>query len=307
MLHKVITLTPALLLVSATGLAQVKLEHKLTEGSTYTVQTVSSIDQTLTIAGNGTETKSEIIATSEATVGKRDGEGNIPVTQKTKSLQISIGGTAGEYRFDSANPDDKGGSPLEILRDVHKALATQTKTVVHDKDNRVVEIKSDDDTLSKLPEQVQALARSQLDPDYQKEAANQGLDIIPSEPVKKGDSWERTSTADFGAGQSMEFVTKYTYEGTVESGGRTLDKISAETVSVKFSLADDSPLPIDLKDSELKVTESENTVLFDREAGAIVESKETIRIEGEITFEANGQELPSELDLKIKSEVTVQS
>jgi len=225
----------------------------------------------------------------------------VPVEGKVKSLQISIGGTAGDYRFDSINPDDNGTSPLEIMRGVHKALASQVVTVVHDEDNRVVEVKCDNDALGQLPAEVQAMAKSQVDPEYLKEVANQQLDVIPSGAVTQGDSWVRNSKADFGAGQMMEFKTKYTYEGTVEKDGQTLDKITSKTLTGEFSLADDSPLPIGLKDSELKVKESAGVILFDRKSGRIVESKESLRIAGGITFEANGQELPSELDLKIRT------
>lgn len=103
----------------------------------------------------------------------------------------------------------------------------------------------------------------------------------------------------------MEFEPRYTYEGTVESGGRTLDKITAQATSVEFSLADDSPLPISLKESQLSIKESKSVISFDRALGRIVQSKETIRIKGELTFEANGQELPSELDLKMETELTL--
>ena len=75
--------------------------------------------------------------------------------------------------------------------------------------------------------------------------------------------------------------------------------------SVEFSVADDSPLPIRVKGSKLKVTESKGVVLFDRKLGRIVQSKESFRIAGGITFVANGQELPSKLDLKMETEVAI--
>lgn len=151
MIYKTAMLTFVCLLASATGFAQVKLEHKFPEGRTFTTETIAVIDQTLTIAGNGTETKAETIATNDSTIGKRDADGKLPVMVTAKSLQITIEGTAGEYRFDSVNPDNRGTSQLEMMRDVHKALANRTVTLVHGEDNRVEEIKSDDDVLSNLP------------------------------------------------------------------------------------------------------------------------------------------------------------
>jgi len=76
-------------------------------------------------------------------------------------------------------------------------------------------------------------------------------------------------------------------------------------LSVELSVADDSPLPIRVKDSQRKVKESKGVVLFDRKLGRIVQSKEWFRIAGGITLVANGQELPSELDLKMETEVAI--
>ena len=305
MIRRTVMLGLAFLLIAESGFGQVKLDHKFIEGLTLTTEAYIEIDQTLIIAGNETKTRIENQTTTQATAGRRDADGNLPVEEKIESLQIHIGGTAGDYRFDSANPDSRGGSPLEMLREVHKAIADRTQTTVYGKENRVVDIEYDSDALSNRPPEVQSLAKSQLDPEYVRSAANQRLDCIPTEPVRQGDTWERTEQADFGAGQTMEFEPRYTYEGTVESGGRTLDKITAQATSVEFSLADDSPLPISLKESQLRIKESKSVISFDRALGRIVQSKETIRIKGELTFEANGQELPSELDLKMETELTL--
>lgn len=167
MIRKSAMLTFALLLTAATSFGQVKLEHKFPSGKTFTTESIASIEQTLTIAGMGTETKVENITTAESTIGQRGTDGKLPVTEKIKALQITIGGTAGEYRFDSVNPNDVGGSPLEVMRDVHKALMKRVVTTVYGKDNRVEEIKTDSDALANLPEQVQAMAKSQLDPESQ--------------------------------------------------------------------------------------------------------------------------------------------
>ncbi len=127
---------------------------------------------------------------------------------------------------------------------------------------------------------------------------------MPTEPVNKGDSWQRAQSANLGAGQIMTFQNKFTYEGTVEKNGKTLDKITLKTLSVDFALQD-SPLPLQLKGSALKATESDGTILFDRVLGQVVETTSSIRIEGEITFSVNNMDLPAKLDLKMQSSVVV--
>jgi hypothetical protein len=293
-----------ILLLHSFASAQVKLERKVAEGSTYTVERVIRFEQKLSIAGMDTETSNETRVTAQSTVGQRDGLGMLRVEEKIQALQVNMTVMGSNYFFDSANPDKAGTSALEILRELHKALARQTTTIVYDKDNRVEAVSSDQDVLNNVPEAVRNLAKSQLDPEYLKKVANQELDKLPSEPVSKGDSWQRSEPIDLGGGQVMTFHNRYTYEGTVEKDGRTLDKISLEVLKVDFALQN-SPLPITLKSSQLKPAESAGTILFDREQGRTVESTSNVRITGELTFVAGDQDLPSKLDLKMESSTII--
>jgi hypothetical protein len=304
MLHKTLVSTCLVLGLSTVAFGQVKLERKYHDGSTYTAETTSRVEQKLTIAGMETDTSSDTRTTVKATVGKRDVAGMLKIQEKIDSLQINTVVMGQNYSFDSASPDTKGSSPLEILRDVHKALCKRMTTTVLDKMNRVYAIESDGDVLSGLAPEIQALVKGQVDPENLKKAANQELDSLPTEPVSKGDSWQRTESANFGAGQVMTFQTKYTYEGTVEKGGKTLDKITVKTLSVEFSLQD-SPLPFQVKGSDLKATESEGVILFDRALGQVVETSSATRIVGDLTFVVNNMDLPSKLDLKMQSGVIV--
>ncbi len=283
---------------------QVKLERKMHEGKSYTVEVSAKIDQKLTIAGMETDTSSDTRSTVKATSGKRDVGGMLRVQEKVESLNINMVVMGQNYSFDSAAPDAKGTSPLEALRDIHKALARRISTTVYDKDNRVYAVESDQDVLSSLPEELQKIAKSQLDPANLKKAANQQLDQLTAEPVNKGDSWQRSESVNFGAGQVMTFQNKYTYEGTIEKDGKKLERITTKATSVTFAL-EDSPLPFTLKGSDLKTEESEGVMLFDRELGQVVESTSSVRITGEITFVFNNMDLPSKLDLKITAGVVV--
>jgi hypothetical protein len=290
--------------ISQVATAQVKLERKLQEGSTYTTEISNRFEQKLTIAGMDTETSSEAKSVSQSTVGKRDGIGMLRVEDKVQSLQVNMTVMGANYFFDSANPDNAGTSAFEMLRELHKALSRRTATTVYDKDNRVDSITSDQDVLNNVPEAVRNLAKSQLDPEHLKKAANQELAKLPNEAVSKGDSWQRTETANFGAGQVMTFEMRYTYEGTVEKDGRSLDKISVKVLKVDFGLQD-SPLPLTVKGSQLKAAESEGTILFDRQRGQAVESTSNLRITGDIAFAAGNMDLPSKLDLKIETSTVI--
>jgi len=303
---KVFTSFLVLMALCATALGQVKLERKYQEGSSYSVETVAHLRQTLTILGMNTETNSDTTSVSKITVGQRDGSGNLPLTENVESLQVNIGGTVGDYSFDSKNPDNKGTSMLDaIMRDIHKLVAKTPTTTVLDKNNEVAEIKVDQNAIGSLPVNLQDLVRDQFNTTKMKEAMKQRMEQLPKDAIKPGDTWQRTEKNNFGAGQIMTFEVKYTYEGTVEKDGRTLDKITAKAQTVKFALEPNPALPLTLKSSDLKIEESDQTILFDRKLGQAVENKEVVRIAGDILFEAQGMQLPSKLDLKMETETKV--
>jgi hypothetical protein len=304
MIRKLLLSSCFVLGMATVSFGQVKLERKIHEGASYASEANTRIEQKLAIAGMDTETNVETRTTARSTVGKRDVAGMIKVQEKIESLNITMNANGMDYSFDSSAPDNKGNSVLEMLRDVHKALSKRTSTITYDKENRIYAIESDQDVLNSLPPEYQAIVKDQLDPEYLKKAANQELDQLPKEPVNKGDSWQRSEIANFGAGQIMTFQTKYTYEGTIEKDGRKLEKITSKVLSLEFSLQN-SPLPLQVKGSDLKAQETEGTLLFDRELGQVVESKSSIRIVGDINFELNGMDLPSKLDLKMESGHTI--
>lgn len=286
--------------LSAPAMAQVKLERKIQEGSTRTTEQITRVEQKLTIAGMETETESDSRVTVKVTSGKRDDSGNIRVQEKIEGMMITTKVQGTEYVFDSSNPDKTSGSALEMLRPVHKALSGRTTTTIWDKDNKISQIEFDQDALSGLADEVRKLVKDEMDPEKLKKAANEELERIPTEAVKKGDAWERTSKRSLGAGQMLTATTRYTYEGEVEKDGKTLDKITSKVLSVDLTL-EDSPLPLTIKSTDLKPTESKGETLFDRKLGQTISSSATVRIVGDITFVINNMELPSKLDLKMES------
>jgi hypothetical protein len=123
--------------------------------------------------------------------------------------------------------------------------------------------------------------------------------------LKKGDTWERTSKMNLGGGQVLTVTTRYTYEGEIEKEGRKLDRITSKSLTVDFALEPDSPLPLTVKSSELKPSESKGEILFDRALGQAVETSGSVTIVGNMTFVIMGNELPSKLNLTMESSTVV--
>ncbi|MFN0052401.1 MAG: DUF6263 family protein [Planctomycetales bacterium] len=303
MLLRRVLLTLSLIAVLATGAsAQVKFERKLREG-TRTVETTSRSEQKLSLGGMDIDSGSDSKITTKVTTNKRDDVGNVRVQEKIEGLQVTTRQMGIEYNFDSANPDQAGQSQLEILRPIQKASLGRVTTTTFDKENKIASIEFDQDVLAGVPEQIREMVKGEYDVERIKQTKNEELKQLPTDAVKKGDSWDRTQRLNLGFGQLLTVVAKMTYEGEVEHAGRKVDKISVKVISTEFSI-DNPSFPLQVKQSSLKPTESKGEVLFDRELGLAVSNSSLMTIVGEITFVANNMEIPAKLELTMESKTT---
>ncbi len=295
------TLSIALVVgLAATASAQVRLEYKFPDGEKSTTVVQVKTKQVLNLSGMDLESGADQSFTITSVNGQRAADGTLKVVHKIDALNTKVALPGGiELAFDSSKPDaDPPGTQFDVLLDVFKALSKSSWTATHDKSNRVVAIEGRDKAFESLDETLRAALKKQFDPDYLKQQANNELDVIPSTPISKGDTWELTVPVRLDSGQLLTFTTQYKYEGTVERGGKQFDQIKSTTKEVTYSVDADAPLKV-LK-SELKVASSEGAILFDREAGQAIESRSKTQIKGEITLEIVGKELPGTLDLTLE-------
>lgn len=280
--------------------AQVKLEQKLVEGAKTVNHTNMKVTQTLSLAGMNLETSSDRFVIVSSKAGKRETDGKIRVDQNVDKLSITVKLPGGlMLTFDSDDPNKKAENPaLQPLVDAMGALSKAKIVFIYDQAGKVVAVEG----LDKAAEKVSEEARGDLDPEVAKKNANQEIDRLPSDPVKVGDTWSRNADLNLGSGQIMSMTTEYKYVGEVKDG----DKIEAKTTTTTFSIAEGSKLPLRVTKSDLKPTESSNTLLFDRSAGQFQSNKGKLRIQGDLEFSINGQTLPAKLDLNLESDTSRQ-
>ena len=287
--------------------AQVLLKFKFPDGATATVVTETVSNQTLTFGGVELTTESRQKRTVETTNGRRAPDGTIRVEQVFKALdaQLSLPGGI-ELQFDSADPDAPGtGTDADILLDILRTTAKSKWTMIHGPDDQVTAVEGGKQALESLDEKAQELVEKQFDPEYLKSQANTQLRLFPPTPVSKGETWRRSSDLRLEAGQHLSFTTDYQYVGTVRSAaGKDLEQIAVKVADVSYTIDEDSPAPLRISESDLKVAGSEGMILFDREAGHVVEHKDKVHIIGEITFVTAGQKVPGKLVLKMENTIT---
>lgn len=290
----------ALCLASAAS-AQVTLQAKHPEG-TFKIVTTNKVHQILTIAAMDVETSSDSNTTLSYVVEKPQADGTVRVRVKTEALTSRITLPGAKIEYDSSKPDVKNDNPmLDAILDAFRAMKGATYTVVYGKDGKVAAIEGTDKIIETAAPTAAEALKQQLNPETLKRSANQDLAVLPDGPVKKGDQWKRTEVNPIGGGQTLTFDRFYEYQGTVEMGGKTLDKIGIFTGAVTYALDPNSPLPVKVVNSDLKIGNSLGTILFDRERGEVVDSSETLQITGTLTLSVNGMELPGKLNLTFDS------
>ena len=292
--------------VASAAQAQVNLEIKDREGSATTRSTAKT-HQILSIAGMDFESTSDTATTTTSATGKPEADGTVRIRETIDAFQASLA-LPGEIKiaFDSDKPEAKSdNADVQGLLDLFHAMKGFTYTLVIGPDHQVRAVEGTEPLKASGQGSLAEGVKERLSPAGMKRIANEGRDVLPGKPVNKGDRWRRTHAMDIGAGQTLTFENYYEYAGTVEKNGRTLDKIDAFVGGVTYSLDPNSPLPLKLVRSDLKISSSTGTILFDREKGQVVETTATTRIAGPITFSVNGQELAGKVDLTIESGSTV--
>lgn len=308
-----ISLTVCLLLLACPLAAQaqekVTLKFKVLEGQESTVLAETETDQTLTLTVGGMDMDVQTGATQSKTLrsktGQRGPDGKIRTENAIEHMSANISLPNGEIQFDS-NDDEhvKTGSPADMLVDILAATAKAKWAVVYDANNRVVAVEVAPGPLQSLEPNVRQMVEQQFDPNYLKEQANNQIELFPNRPIAVGDTWRKSSEVRLDSGQSLTFTTDYKYEGTVQGpDGQQLDRVSVDTKEVSYAIDPNSPSPLRLKNSNLKVDSSDGYVLFDRERGHVREQSEKVHITGTMTFTAGGMEIPGKLDLTMKNTV----
>jgi hypothetical protein len=285
--------------------AQVKLEYKYPEGQTLTYKTTSKMNQILTLAGMEIPTEVEQTVVTSQIIGNRAGDSTLPIQQKVDALRTEMTLPGGmQITYDSKEPEAKiDNEQLAFLVDVFKLAAEATYKVVLDGKNKVKAVEGAEKLLEKVDKLnplVRDSMRSRLSADKLKAEFEESHGNLPDVLARPGEPWERTVTIDSG-GQELVFRKKYEYAGTEKKGDKTLDKITVKTLEMKIKDDPNSQAPSKVTKSDLKVDSSDGTILFDHEAGRVVESRDKLRVKGSLTVSAAGQELPGELDLTIET------
>ncbi len=290
--------------------AQVKLEYKYPEGQKLTYKTTTKMQQVMTIMGQEIPTDIDSTTVDSQAVGKRRDDSTLPVVHKPESMRLKLTAPGIDIAYDSSDPNAKiENAQVDFLNDVFKLAGEAVYTIVLDGQNKFKAIEGTEKVMEKaekLDERAKAAIRSELHPDKLKRNFEQSTRNLPDVLTRPGDTWDRNENIDIGGGQTLTFRKKYEYAGPEKKGDKALEKITSKAIEVKYNMDADTPSPLKVTKSDLKIESSGETMLFDREAGCVVESQGKTQIKGSMTFSINGMEIPGELDLTIDVKIEKQ-
>jgi hypothetical protein len=283
--------------------AQVTLKPQVKPGEMSKTTSEARTAQTLSIAGMDVITSSEQTTVASSSNGPKAADGSVTSRSKVDSLKANLSLPGGvNIQFDSANPEATGDAGMfNIIVDLLKAVAATEYDVKTGKDGRVVDVKVVSNAAAGLSAEARKMYEERVNPAALRDAANEELNRLPKGPVKPGDKWEYTNKARLDSGQSLTFQEEHVFKGEETAGGKKAYRVDITAKTVTYAIDPAGGLPLSVKSSDLKVTESAGHYLFDPERGGVAEAASKSRIQGDMVFVIMGMELPGKLDLTIES------
>ena len=278
--------------------AQVTLDIKQRENTKVTMETGINMLQNLKLAGQEIITKNKQAIITEYASGERAKDGTLrtKVTVRKWTGNWEFPGGI-KMEFDSEMPGRK--APIAQLEPVLELLRVTLKTPithVFNKNGSVRVVEVPEDAAKDLPD----LFKNELSARKLATQIKQKHESLPDKAVSEGDTWVRNQTMHLEGGQTMTFRIDFKYEGIVEMDNDKLDLITGKISDVAYNMQDNPNSPLKVKNSELKAAKSSLELFFDRKQGRFIRTSSLVHIRGDMTFEANGMELPGKLDLMIE-------
>jgi hypothetical protein len=282
------------------GQEAVKLEWKFDKGKTFYQEVTTETKQDMKVMGMDiNQTQKQTFYFSWTVKDKTDKE--ITLVQKIEGVNMDINIGGNQIKYDSTQ-DAGAANPLS---DFFKALVGTEFTVTVDAKtlaiNDVKGGKEFQEKLVKANQQMEPLLKQILNDKALKEMAAPTFSAIQQgTPVKKGDTWKRTSSLDMGPIGKYDTTYTYTYEGKQDK----LDKIGVKTeMTYTQPPANATGLPFTIKSADLKSKDGKGTVLFDNDKGRLASSDMEMKLTGKLSIDIGGMTTEVTLDQTQKTTV----
>ncbi len=233
----------------------------------------------LTMAFAGTEVAVTFVMGIESAwkgLGPPKG-GETPISQTTGRVRLEVAGPEpiGEGEYDSKDGKMPPGPYFEKIGPMLKAMVGKATTLSVTAAGKVKSARVPKELADEQKKLRDEAAAAGVPSDALGALMGQGGLVMPNYTPGKGKVWETVSVAKAPGGK-ITTRTVFEHKGTEKRGGRTVEVIritptvTAEGDGTKAAL-------------KLKSSESSGVAYFDKEAGRLIESSVTMKMEVEMT------------------------
>jgi hypothetical protein len=252
------------------------LQWKFKTGDRFYQQTDLDLKQTITFQGQTADQNMEQSTVTQFTVQKATPD-SVVLEQKILAVQT------------------RGNIPGAVDDKLKGTIFTVTLNARHE----ITRFEGYDDFLKKASDgndDARKLLAAVLSEDTFKQAVSEAFSFLPGKAAKLNETWDRGIKVSLGPVGDMAVKSTYRYAGKARADGRDLDKITYKS-TMQWSPPRNQVqgLPFQVTKGTMKTEKFEGTILFDPEAGRLVESTVNMKLKGDLTFSIQGQEVDVEL------------
>ena len=136
-------------------------------------------------------------------------------------------------------------------------------------------------------EAVGKMLKMLITEDVLKKGIEANFTVLPTRPVRKGDTWTRDQNFPLGPIGNLKASNVYTFQGEERDGALITFKGTMAFVPPKN--AGDAPFKV--VKSSLKSDDGRGTLVFDPVKGRLVRTTNSLTVRGSMTIEVMGNEL----------------
>jgi hypothetical protein len=266
------------LTIAGAAQAQTTLRYKYKQGDK--IEYVINQDQqmAMSLAGMDIDIKVGMVMDMTWETVEVDQGGNAKVKMTLNYVKMVMDGPTGKVEVDSKDANESDDPVAKTLGQIVKSLGGMETTFTADSTGDMKDLKISEETAKKLKEVPGIDALGEMFSADSLKSMVSGNMVLPKDPVKNGHSWTQEVKMKLPFGK-VTGKTKYTYEGTIDKNGKTLDKIG---IIPEFKIEANPDTGIEIK---VKESKGKGYTLFDNANGRVIESTNEMTMQMELEIQ----------------------
>jgi Family of unknown function (DUF6263) len=262
---------------------EAKLKLKFKEGEKFWVEEVSSMKQDMTVMGQAVNMKMKTTTITSYAVKKVTPD-SVVLDMKIEDVKLDVEGAPGGAGIDQLATKTKGANLII--------------TMSHD--GKVKKVDGVSEFLKQMAgeDETAKLMKEFLSEDTFTKSLENAFGFIPEKTVKVGDTWNRETKLSMGPLGGFKINNNFTYAGKKDSGDGIDGKFTMEWSAAKGEGALGGLFKVVKSDMKGDGTA---TYVFDTAKGRPGTTVTKMKMQGSMTIDVGGMELPMMMAMEVDS------